>query len=92
MKISRGNVILQIGKKTFWRYIFCILLYYITFCTTLYFTTYKGHHLSKHYPALFIIFGSMDFFFLFSNNACLEFLLGSSQSGRSHAVPIQYLG
>ena len=39
MKISRGNVRLQIGK-TFWRYF--ATLYHILY-HSIYFTTYKGH-------------------------------------------------
>ena len=65
MKISRGNVILQIGK-TFWRY----------FAT----------NIMSHSVALFINLAAWNSFF-FSNNACLEFLLRSLQSGRSHVVP-----
>ena len=84
MKISSGNVILQIGK-TFWRYF--ATLYHILY-HSIYFTTYKGHLSSLIY---YIWKQGIHFVFL-SNNACLEFLLSSSQSGRSHAVPIQYLG
>ena len=43
------------------------------------------------YPALFINLAAWNSFF-FSNDACLEFFIGSLQSGRSHAVPFQYLG
>ena len=54
MKISSGNVIVQIGK-----HFGVILLHYITFCTTL----YTLPHIKDTYPALFIIIGRMELIF-----------------------------
>ena len=80
-KMSNISKVAQIWKSLLeipygkWVKHFCgITIYYITFCTTLYFTTYERIPLEETYPALFITIGSMEFGF-FSNNACLEFLV-----------------
>ena len=83
MKISRGKI--PYGKWV--KHFGGITIYYITFCTTLYFTTYKGHHLRK--PIQPYLLHSVAWNSAFSP---ITHALSSSTSGRSHIVPFQYHG